>query len=945
MNKIFKVIFNHTTQTWMAVSELAKGHCKSSSNSAVEVSDKSEIIRGKSFVGIKTIAITSAMMMAAIVPNAFAVKADAGGNTGSVRWKTGEGTAIAGGNANGDTNAIAIGRNNDRGGEHEAQAFAPGAIAIGTGAKVGNQGKDENARGGIALGYNASSQGVSAISIGDSSSVTSAAGTAVGMHTTAGTGVAIGQYASASNARTDKASVAVGANATANGELTIAIGTKATASSGETVALGTNATAGAQYQNHATAIGANSKAVHQGGVALGYYSETERAGTSTNFIVKNDTGSDVKSDNFAGAAKTGDPSDSNDITRVVSVGNATIKRQIINVAAGRVSEGSTDAINGSQLYQAMKHTGFNIQQNGNTKSRINNDGLVNFANGSYTTAEVTDGDNSSSVKMNVVTQNISTNAQGVTSVSGTEGLTTAKTVSDAINNALNRSGFSLKANGESGEGEKITRNGSINIAQGKNINVTRNGSTITVKTVDSPSFTDVTASGSLTVSGTSNLRGDVLLGGEGKNITFQGKSNVDMSGNKIANVANGTAKTDAVNKGQLDAVSTVANAANTTANTANTTANAANTTANTANTTANAANSTANTANTTANAANTTANTANTTANAANATANTANTTANTANTTANAANTTANSALNKVNKGWNINTDKVEGGNVEGSNSTNVQMGDTVKVIAGKNLNITQSGKDITLSVNDSPNFTSITTSNGATIGGDLTVNGTTTTKDLNVTNNTNIEKNLTVKGDSTVKGNSTVEGTTTTKDLNVTNNANIEKDLTVKGNSTVNGNSAVNGTTTTKDLNVTNSANIEKDLTVKGNSTVNGTTTTKDLNVTNNANIEKDLTVKGNSTVNGTTTTKDLNVTDTATIKDLNVTNNATVNNLTSTNGTITNLNSTNSTITNLTSENGTFSNKLTSTGETVLSGNTTVGGQDKTFTVANGTKVDMG
>ncbi|MBF0752624.1 MULTISPECIES: hypothetical protein, partial [unclassified Pasteurella] len=138
--------------------------------------------------------------------------------------------------------------------------------------------------------------------------------------------------------------------------------------------------------------------------------------------------------------------------------------------------------------------------------------------------------------------------------------------------------------------------------------------------------------------------------------------------------------------------------------------------------------------------------------------------------------------------------------------------------------------------------------------------------------------------------------------------NNANVEKDLTVKGNSTV------EGTTTTKDLNVTNNANVEKDLTVKGNSTVEGTTTTKDLNVTNNANVEKDLTVKGNSTVEGTTTTK-----------DLNVTNNATIN--------------------NLISENGTFNNRLTSTGETLLLGNTTVGGQGKTFVVNRGTRVDMG
>ncbi|OOF61161.1 ESPR-type extended signal peptide-containing protein, partial [Rodentibacter pneumotropicus] len=692
MNKIFKVIFNHTTQTWMAVSELAKGHCKSSSNSTVEVSDKSEV-KGKSFAGIKTIAITSAMMMAAIVPNAFAVKADSGGKTGSVKWVTGEGTAIAGGDANGDTNAIAIGRNNDKGGEAEARAWAPGAIAIGTAAKVGNSGKDENARGGIALGYNATTLGKRGISIGANSQTkqesatvlgswssadgigasafsanttangegatavgfksnatnagttavgtsslangetatavggnsnatgkgavalgantttsgegstaigflsksTAAGGTAIGMNTTVGTGVAIGRNASASNGRSDKASVAIGVDAMANGELGTAIGRGAISESGETVALGSGAHAGGAYHNHGVALGAKSKANHEGGVALGYDSKTEEAKTSKNLSVKNDSGTNVNSSDFAGASVGGSPWTG---TKVVSVGNEKTKRQIINVAAGRVSETSTDAINGSQLYQAMKHTGFNIQQNGSTKSRINNDGLVNFTNGDYTTAVVTDGDNSSSVKMNVVTQNISTDAKGMTNVSGTSGLTTAKTVSDAINNALNNSSFLLKANGDAGE--KITRNSSINIAQGKNINVERNGSTITIKTVDNPKFTqvdvdkklNVAAGGSLTVSGTSNLRGNVQLGGDGKTITFQGNSTVDMGNNKITNVNNGTAKTDAVNKGQLDDVSRVANAANTTANAANTTANTANSTANAANTTANTANTT-----------------------------------------------------------------------------------------------------------------------------------------------------------------------------------------------------------------------------------------------------------------------------------------------------------------------------------------------------------------
>ncbi|OOF85935.1 ESPR-type extended signal peptide-containing protein, partial [Rodentibacter ratti] len=889
MNKIFKVIFNHTTQTWAAVSELAKGYCKSSSNNTIEVLDGRKE-SASSFSGIKTIAITSAMMMA-VVPNAFAVTA--GGE--AIKWTTGQGTAIAGGEANGDSNSIAIGRANDKvTSDHQAKALAPGAIAIGTKSNVasgansgvalgydtsvtgglrsaaigsGSRANGEtstavggnanaNGKGAAALGANTTATGEGATAVGFLSKATATGGTAVGMNTTAGAGVAIGKNASASNANPSLASIAVGLNATANGQLGTAIGTGATSERGETIALGAGAFAGGEHHDHGVALGAQSRAEHQDGVALGYGSQTEEAKSSTNLSVKNDLGQNVNSSNFSGASVGGSPWTG---TKVVSVGNSSTKRQIINVAAGRVSETSTDAINGSQLYQAMKHTGFNIQQNGSTKSRINNDGLVNFTDGSYTTAVVTDGDNSSSVKMNVVTQDISTDANGVTSVSGnTAGLTTATTVSDAINNALNSSGFSLKANGENGDGEKITRNGSINIAQGKNINVERNGSTITVKTVDSPNFTNVAASGSLTVSGKSNLRGDVLLGGEGKTITFQGNSTVDMGNNKITNVANGTAKTDAVNKGQLDDVSTVANAANATANNANTTANAAKDTADNANATANAAKDTADSANSTANAAKETADNANATANAANETANNANATANTANATANAAKDTAdnaNATANAANQTAN------------NANTTANAAKDTAD-----NANATAN------SANETANAANST----ANAANETANNANSTANSANETANT---ANSTANAANETANNA---NTTANNALNKVNQGwNINTGKTEGGN--VEGNSSTN---------------------VQMGDTVN-VIAGKNINITQSG---QNITLAVNDSPNFTSVTT-------------------------------TNLTATNGTITNLTSENGTFSNTLTSTGETILSGNTTVGGKDKTFTVANGTAVNMG
>ncbi|OOF65108.1 hypothetical protein BKL51_06035 [Rodentibacter sp. Ppn85] len=892
----------------------------------------------------------------AITPNAFAVTA----GSQEIKWEKFQGTAIAGGEANGDTNSIAIGRASDLSvTDHNAKALAPGAISIGTrsivksrtGVALGYGTSVSGGTGSIALGTTSTANGETATAVGGNanatakgaaalgakttasgegttavgflSKATAAGGTAIGMNTSAGTGIAIGRNASASNGHTDKASVAVGAGATANGELGTAIGTNAISERGETVALGANSFAGGQWQDHGVALGAKSKANHQDGVALGYGSETEQAKFSQNLSVKDDLGQNINSTNFAGVSVGGDPA-YNNRTKVVSVGNETTKRQIINVAAGRVSEGSTDAINGSQLYQAMKHTGFNIQQNGTTKSRINNDGLVNFIDGNYTTSEITDGENSASVKVNVVTQNISTDAKGVTSVSGTSGLTTAKTVSDAINNALNNSSFLLKANDDTGE--KITRNGSINITQGKNINIERNGSTITVKTVDNPKFTqvdvsnklNVAAGGSLTVSGTSNLRGNILLGGEGKTITFQGSSSVDMGNNKITNVANGTAPKDAVNKSQLDAVNMIATTAN----------------------------------------------------NAANA----ANTTAINANNTAKAANETANTALDKINQGWNINTGKVEGGNVVGNDSTNVQMGDTVNVIAGKNLNITQSGKDIILSVNDSPSFTNVTTTNLTATNGTITnlnsTNGTfsnslVSTGNTILSGNTNVggegktftvangtkldmggnvisnitDGNISAGSKDAITGgqlHTTIQNITnslTNQGMNFTGNngeiimrklgetltvqgslaadkkadsSNIRtisnattgaieivmakdptfRNLNAMGNATVGGDLSVNGTTTTKDLNVTdsaiikdlnvtNNANIEKDLTVKGSSTVKGNATfEKDTLTKGNATVNGDSLVKGNSTVSGNLTVdKDLRVEGQTILQDVTI------------------------------------------------------------------------
>ncbi|WP_439236494.1 YadA-like family protein, partial [Lonepinella koalarum] len=82
----------------------------------------------------------------------------------------------------------------------------------------------------------------------------------------------------------------------------------------------------------------------------------------------------------------------------------------------------------------------------------------------------------------------------------------------------------------------------------------------------------------------------------------------------------------------------------------------------------------------------------------------------------------------NEVAKGWDVTTGVVEGstGNVTGSATANVAMGDTVSVKAGNNIAITQEGKNIAIATSLTPTFETVTTetvtvgkgSNTATIG-----------------------------------------------------------------------------------------------------------------------------------------------------------------------------------------------------------------------------------
>ena len=117
-------------------------------------------------------------------------------------------------------------------------------------------------------------------------------------------------------------------------------------------------------------------------------------------------------------------------------GDNKMYRQIQNVAAGRMSADSFDAVNGSQLYYVRNYTGWNIGHNSNNlekvTGRVNNDHTVIFkANDNYVNVSTTlDATNKSTVNIGVNTSDISVtknNEQRITAVAANNPTNTVAT--------------------------------------------------------------------------------------------------------------------------------------------------------------------------------------------------------------------------------------------------------------------------------------------------------------------------------------------------------------------------------------------------------------------------------------------------------------------------------------------------------------------------------------
>ena len=381
------------------------------------------------------------------------------------------------------TDAIAIGPNAsstaDRGIAMglNSQASQPNTISLGWNAKT-------SAVNSIALGTNANASGINALAFGDgavgSSNNTIAMGGAsratayssmafgLGSNASGRFSIAMGEQSNAavehsiatgySASAKEAFAISQGAYSEARQRATIALGYTAKAIEQDAVALGSLANASA---NSAVALGPHAKSNAYRSVALGSHSEAGSNAfdaTSSSATFKDTAGADTTI-RFAASSST--------MGGAVSVGKAGEERQIHNVAAGRISATSTDAINGSQLYTVLNNSGFNVLENNASKARINNNNVVNFKNGAQTTAVVTKTANGTDVTFNVNTTTISSDAQSNASTPNRNAIANAGDVVDAINSVRNKpitftgnTGSTTKKLGDSlaikGDGTDIT---------------------------------------------------------------------------------------------------------------------------------------------------------------------------------------------------------------------------------------------------------------------------------------------------------------------------------------------------------------------------------------------------------------------------------------------------------------------------------------------------------
>ena len=332
MNKVFKVIWSEARNAYVVVSEMAKSHGTKSCSTK-------KLLAMLIATGIMTCASVAPAMAANLAPEDYQIEAGNG-----------------------------------------ASASGQGSVAIGNNAQA-------SGLVGIAIGRDAVASGTDSIAIGSSTKADQTYSVAVGndIGFTAYAGTAVGQQAYAS-----------GDNATAIGTMTN-VDAKYNASHDDWRKAGAQSTAIGAYAGSwglaSTAVGGFSKAEGKLATAIGYYSQANvDYGTALGDYSEVTAGWGVAigassvADREAGVVGAFAPEGADSLTwrangGAVSVGSATLTRQITNVAAGTAD---TDAVNVAQLQEATQNTAWHllaeeeITKDVNSTTKINHGDIVHF---------------------------------------------------------------------------------------------------------------------------------------------------------------------------------------------------------------------------------------------------------------------------------------------------------------------------------------------------------------------------------------------------------------------------------------------------------------------------------------------------------------------------------------------------------------------------------------
>ncbi|RFF16997.1 hypothetical protein DZ610_09570 [Salmonella enterica] len=461
MNRIFRVLWNAATGTFVVTSETAKSRGKKS--------------------GRRKLAVSALISLSSIMVSADAL-ANAGNDTGK-----GIGT---------ENGWIAIGE----GAEADSTITTKEKVAE-------DPSKGYVAGAGIAIGYYSKASGASSTALGGYSLAESIGSVALG--------------AGAHTTSTAKYSMAVGTNAVASNLYAIALGTNANASGKNSIALGRDTVSSAE-RSLTVGLGANAASLDS--MAFGY--NTSVTSDAANGIAFG-SGAVTSAKNSVAIGSNSTATEEN----VVSVGSDALKRKIVNVGNGAISESSTDAVNGSQLFA----TNANVTQN-TTDIAANTDSI------------------------NQNTTDIATNTTNINSLSDSvTTLTDDALLWDAASGA-----FSAKHNGSDSKLTNLAAgtlaadstdavNGSQLFAT--NENVSQNTTDIAANTTSINQNTTDIATNTTNINNLSNsvttLTDDALLWDA---VTGAFSANRNGSASKIINVAAGDLSedsTDAVNGSQL----------------------------------------------------------------------------------------------------------------------------------------------------------------------------------------------------------------------------------------------------------------------------------------------------------------------------------------------------------------------------------------------------------